>query len=163
MFGFIVIDGSSDVIFSHSCQYLFKNKSNSLSNNYLMQILAPLLLSKRIFKSEKSQDFLSLRFNRTRMLFKDRLGFTLMAVGKCCLESELELFLSKVLMMMERLLGPDFESLKVIIIAITVATFLTRNKLQIKLHRSFFCAVLCMHALKTALKGPFSTNFTSVL
>ena len=114
MFGFIVIDGYSDVLFSHNCQDVFKKNPESFSNNHLMQILAPLLLSKRIFKSETSQDFLSLRFNRNRIVFKDRLGFTLMAVGKCCLESELKLFLSDALRMMDILLGPDFESLKVI-------------------------------------------------
>ena len=114
MFGFIVIDGYSDVLFSHKCQDVFKKNPEAFSKNHLMQILAPLLLSKRIFKSETSQDFLSLRFNRNRIVFKDRLGFTLMAVGKCCLESELKLFLSDALRMMDILLGPDFESLKVI-------------------------------------------------
>jgi hypothetical protein len=123
MFGIIIVDSSVDVLFEHRCENLIRKQQNFDSdsdqhqlsdyNNFLMQLLAPLFLSRKVLKSELSRDLSSLRFGNVRMAFADRSGFTFLSIGKFCSESELKLFLINTMKLTERLLGPDFAEIKV--------------------------------------------------
>ena len=113
MIGVIIIDRSSDILFEHQTQNLFRNKKTS-GNNYLMQLLAPLLLSRKVLKSEETNlEITSFRFGKSRMAFADRFGITVASVGKSCTESEMNSFMENVLMLVEILFGPDIAAIRV--------------------------------------------------
>ncbi len=118
MFGLIIFDtSSSDVIFEDNCQDLIGKMRNSghRSDDYLMQIFSPILLSRKVFKSEKKNlEFSILRFGKSRMAFADRNSFTFVFVAKSCSESEVNSFMEMAIVFTDALVGPDILSLKVV-------------------------------------------------
>ena len=128
MFGFLIIEDSTEVLFEHKSTKFFRlktkhannddhifdnNTANNNSNIYLTQILAPLMLSRSILKSEVKLDIESFKFGKTRAAFSRRSGLTFMAFTKSVPRSVLELFLDRVVELVRLLCGPDVPLVKV--------------------------------------------------
>ncbi len=88
--------------------------SNLKRGDYLMQIFSPLLLSRKVFKSEKKNlEISTVRFCKSRIEFVDLHGCTFVFVGKSCSEFELNSFREVAIMFTDALVGPDISALKV--------------------------------------------------
>ena len=117
MFGLIIFDASSsDVLFEDNWRELMGKRKmpDHKAADYLMQIFSPILLSRKVFKSEKKNlEFSTLRFGKSRMAFVDQHGFTFVFIGKSCSEYELNSFMEVAIMFTDALVGPDISALKV--------------------------------------------------
>ena len=125
MFGVLIIEDSSEVLFEHKVTKFFRlrtaqviedNNEDFITNKsslYLSQVLAPLILSKSILKSEAKLHISSLKFGKIRAVFSKCSGQTFLALTKSASRPVLELFLGRVVELVRLLCGPDVSSVKV--------------------------------------------------
>jgi len=128
MFGVLFIDATKNVLFQHkSVKFLqnkprqgidcnnFSNDDNHINytNNNLIQIFAPLMLSRGILKSEVKLGISGIKFGKTRLAFSDKFGVTFLAFTKLDSRPILDLFLTKVIEFVTTLFGPDVKNIMV--------------------------------------------------
>lgn len=118
MFGVtIIVSSSSEVLFDHKfVNFISKKKKfddSNFNNVYLMQVLASLILSKRVLKSEANREILGLKFGKFQLGFSDQKGVTFVAGTKSDSRQILDLFLFKAINFVHILFGPDVSGIKV--------------------------------------------------
>ena len=112
----IVCKSSFEVLFEHNFNSFIKTKrkKNSFDNFYLMQIVSPLILSKKILKIQAHRDISGLTFKKISFEFRDYLSFTFIAVSKLNSKQVLHLYLTMLISFVQNLFGSDINRIKVL-------------------------------------------------